>query len=146
MIICGANSQTLQNPTRLVSPEMSDPKHSKSASEHIKTRARQLRRDATIPERVLWSLLRDRRLNGVKFRRQHPIGPYIVDFYCGSHGLVVELDGRSHDDRGLEDRRRQEYLESVAGLRVIRVGNDDVFQDRESVLLGVLRALGLEII
>ena len=124
---------------------MSDPKHSKSASEHMKTRARQLRQNATFPERVLWSLLRDRRLNGVKFRRLHAIGPYIVDFYCSSHGLVVELDGRSHDDRGLEDRRRQDYLESVAGLRVVRVGNDDVLHDRESVLLGVLRALGMEI-
>ena len=112
----------------------------------MKTRARQLRQNATFPERVLWSLLRDRRLNGVKFRRQHAIGPYIVDFYCSSHGLVVELDGRSHDDRGIEDRQRQEYLESVAGLRVIRVRNDDVFQDRESVLLAILRAVGLEII
>jgi very-short-patch-repair endonuclease len=60
--------------------------------------------------------------------------------------LVVELDGRNHDDRGLEDRRRQDYLESVAGLRVCRVGNDDVLHDRESVLLGVLRALGMEIV
>jgi very-short-patch-repair endonuclease len=125
---------------------MSDPKHFKSASEHMKARARQLRRDATYPERVLWGVLRDRRLNGVKFRRQHAIGPYIVDFYCSSHGLVVEPDGRSHDDRGIEDRRRQEYLESVAKLTVFRVGNDDVLHDRESVLFGVLRAMGMEIV
>ncbi len=112
----------------------------------MRIRARQLRRDATFPERVLWGLLRDRRLNGVKFRRQHPIGPYVVDFYCSSHGLVVELDGNSHADRGREDLERQHYLESVAGLRVLRLGNDDVLDDRESVVLSVLRALGLQIV
>jgi very-short-patch-repair endonuclease len=125
---------------------MSHPEHSKSASEHMRERARQLRRDATFPERVLWGLHRDRRLSGVKFRRQYPVGPYVVDFYCSSHRLVVELDGRSHDDRGLRDRHRQDYLESVAGLKVFRVSNDDVLRERESVVLGVLRALGIEIV
>ena len=125
---------------------MTDPKHSQSPSEHMKTRARQLRRDATFPELVLWGVLRDRRLGGVKFRRQHPIGPYIVDFYCRSHGLVVELDGRSHDDRGDEDQGRQDYLESVAGLKVFRVTNDEVLHERESVLFGILKALGTEIV
>jgi very-short-patch-repair endonuclease len=57
--------------------------------------------------------------------------------------LVVELDGRSHQDRGLEDRRRQDYLESVAGLKVLRVDNDDVLYDSESVVLGVLKVLGI---
>jgi very-short-patch-repair endonuclease len=123
---------------------MSRFEHDKFASEHMKARARQLRRNATVPERILWGLLRDRRLSGVKFRRQHSVGPYVVDFYCHSHRLVVELDGRSHDDRGLDDRRRQDYLEMVAGLKVFRVGNDDVLHDRESVILGVLRALGIE--
>jgi adenine-specific DNA-methyltransferase len=125
---------------------MSRPEHAKAASEHMRTRARALRRNATFPERVLWGLLRDRRLSGVKFRRQHPVGPYVVDFYCPSHRLVVELDGRSHDDRGLEDLRRQDYLESVAGLKVFRVANDDVLYDRESVVLWLMRALGIEIV
>jgi very-short-patch-repair endonuclease len=125
---------------------MSRPEESKSAGEHMRARARQLRRNATIPERALWQLLRDRRLGNVKFRRQHVIGPYVVDFYCSSHRLVVELDGRSHDDRGLEDRSRQDYLESVAGLKVFRVGNDDVLQDPESVVMGVLRTLGIKIV
>jgi very-short-patch-repair endonuclease len=140
------SSLTSEKPVRPVKTEMSDPKHSKSASDHMRTRARQLRRDATFPERVLWSVLRDRRLSGVKFRRQHPVGPYVVDFYCISHRLVVELDGNSHAERGREDRERQAYLESVAGVRVLRVGNDDVLHDRESVVLGVLRALGIEIV
>jgi very-short-patch-repair endonuclease len=90
-------------------------------------------------------LLRDRRLVGIKFRRQHCVGPYIVDFYCFSHCLVVELDGRSHDDRGESDRARQVYLESVADLRVIRIGNDDILHDPESVILGLLRALGVPV-
>jgi len=122
---------------------MSRPEHAKSASEHMKARARDLRRNATSPERVLWSLLRDRRLGGVKFRRQHTVGPYIVDFYCPAHRVVVELDGRSHDDRGLEDRQRQHYLESVVGLKVFRVGNDDVLHDPDGLVLGLLRALGI---
>jgi len=96
---------------------MNDPRHSKSASDHMRERARLLRRDSTIPERILWKLLRDRRLSGAKFRRQHPVGPYVVDFYCPSHGLVVELDGRSHDDHGLQDQERERYLESTADLR-----------------------------
>ena len=79
----------------------------------------------------------------MKFRRQHVVGPYIVDFYCPSHRLVVELDGRSHDDRGAEDRQRQEYLESIVGLKVFRVGNDNILRDQEGVLLGLLKALGI---
>jgi very-short-patch-repair endonuclease len=82
----------------------------------------------------------------IKFRRQHCVGPYVVDFFCVSHRLVVELDGRSHDDRGLSDRQRQDYLESVAGLRVMRVSNDDVLSDPESVILGLLKVLGIAIV
>src|SRR5260370_4684520 len=111
----------------------------------MRGRARQLRMDATLPERILWGLLRDRRLAGAKFRRQHPVGPYVVDFYCPSHGLAVELDGRSHDDRGLLDIKRQHYLEVTVGLRVFRVSNDDLLHDREAVILGLLRSLGIEL-
>jgi len=124
---------------------VSHPAHSKSASSHVRSRARELRANATIPERVLWGLLRDRRFAGVKFRRQHPVGPYVVDFYCPSHAFVIELDGRSHDDRGISDRERQHYLEKVARLRVFRVSNDDLLQDRESVIIGLLKTLGFEI-
>jgi len=125
---------------------MEAPTHSKSASDDMRERARQFRRNSTFPERSLWELLRDRRLAGVKFRRQHAVGPYIVDFYCQSHRLVVELDGRSHHDRGVPDERRQHYLESVAGLRVVRIDNDDVLRDPESVILWLLIALRIEIV
>jgi very-short-patch-repair endonuclease len=110
----------------------------------MRSRAQELRATATIPERILWGLLRDRRFAGVKFRRQHVVGPYVVDFYCPSHALVVELDGRSHDDRGNSDHERQRYLENVARLRVFRVSNDDVLRDRENVILGLLKTLGFE--
>ncbi len=125
---------------------MGDPKHSKSAFDHMRARARQLRSQLTIPERILWGLLRDRRFGGVKFRRQHPIGPFVVDFYCPSHQLVVELDGKSHDDRAVQDHDRQKYLELVAGLQVFRLANDDVLHDRESIILGLRKILGLEIV
>ncbi len=94
---------------------------------------------------MLGQLLRDRGLAGTKFRRQHVVGPYFVDFYCPSHALVVELDGRSHHGRGIQDQERQNYLESVGGLRVFRVDNDDMLHDRESVILGLLKVLGIKI-
>ncbi len=111
----------------------------------MRSRARELRANGTVPERILWSLLRDRRLGGVKFRRQHPVGPYVVDFYGPSHALVVEIDGRSHDDRGIPDHERQRYLEDVAHLRVFRLSNDDVLQDRESVIFGLLKTVGFDV-
>ena len=107
-------------------------------------RARRLRRDAPHPERRLWRLLRDRRLAGLKFRRQRPVGPFFADFCCLSAGLIVEVDGASHDGRGHDDRRREAYLEG-AGFRVLRVGNDDVLRDPEAVLIAVARAAGLDV-
>ena len=101
--------------------------------------ARRLRRDATIPEALLWSVLRDGGLGGLKFRRQHPIGPYAADFYCHCAGLVVELDGMSHDNRADADRTRTRYLERT-GLRVIRFLNDDVVADIDAVAEAILRA------
>ncbi|MEW4568680.1 endonuclease domain-containing protein [Tautonia sp. JC769] len=106
-------------------------------SEARATRARRLRREMTVPERVLWYLLRDRRLARLKFRRQHPIGRYFVDFYCAAFQLVIEVDGRSHDDRGEYDARRQHDLER-RGLKVLRVSNDEILDDPESIILGIL--------
>ena len=76
-------------------------------SKTARTNARQLRRNMTFPERKLWSLLRSRRLSGLKFRRQHTIGPYIADFACEARRLVVELDGASHDGQFERDSVRQ---------------------------------------
>ena len=100
---------------------------------HLTSRARQLRRDATDAEQLLWSVLRDRQLAGDKFRRQTPIGPYIVDFLCMQGRLIIELDGGQHQQRADSDRERTEFLESL-GYRVLRFWNNDVFDDLASVV------------
>lgn len=96
---------------------------------------RRLRSDITGPEMRLWSKLRARQLKEVKFRRQHGIGPYIVDFYCPEQSLVIEVDGDSHaDPEQIEkDQRRDRYLQFI-GLRVVRYRNDDIMNNLEGVL------------
>jgi very-short-patch-repair endonuclease len=88
----------------------------------------------------LWCFVRDRRLAGMKFRRQHPLGGYFVDFVCLERRLVVELDGGQHALRQGYDGRRTAVLESL-GFRVIRFWNDDVLLRTDSVLEAVLAAL-----
>jgi very-short-patch-repair endonuclease len=91
-------------------------------------RARAYRRNPTSAEERMWSLLRDRRLR-YKFRRQHPIGKFVVDFACPGIHLVIEVDGPSHDgqEQRAFDETRTEYLEQ-AGWRVLRVPNNHVYQ------------------
>jgi len=101
-------------------------------------RARKLRRNSTPPERIVWSVLRGRRLAGLKFRRQEPIGPYVVDFCCRQLKLIVELDGMSHDVSGDRDEVRTQWLEEQ-GYRVLRVTNWDVNDDLEAVARGIAR-------
>ena len=107
------------------------------------TRARQLRRTLSLPEVILWTALRGRRLDGWRFRRQHPLGPYILDFYCDEARLAVEIDGASHDhpDRVEHDQRRTCWLESC-GVRVWRVPAREVLGNLNGVLLGLRAELG----
>ena len=86
-----------------------------------------MRRHATVSEQRLWSALRSRRFKDTKFRRQHPIGPYILDFYCAELRLAVEVDGRQHDDPGIADYdyRRTLYLEAQ-GIDTIRITNEQL--------------------
>jgi len=98
---------------------------------HLTPVARRLRRDATVPERLLWARLRRRAL-GVRFLRQRPVGPYVVDFLAPEARLVVEVDGRSHDGRAVADAARQRALEAL-GLTVLRVSNDAVLRDPAAV-------------
>ena len=104
-------------------------------------RARALRREATFPERLIWSRLRNGKLAGLKFRRQHTIGPFIVDFCCLGARLVVELDGLSHVGRAAYDDVRTTEL-SQRGYRVIRVTNDDVLTNIDAVLEMIAREAG----
>ena len=107
-------------------------------SEQTRERAIELRHGATGPEKILWSALRARQVDGLKFRRQHPIEPYVVDFYCAEAKLVVELDGESHEGRQAYDEQRTVFLRSL-GLKVFRVANDDVVENLEGVVEAILR-------
>jgi very-short-patch-repair endonuclease len=95
--------------------------------------ARQLRRAETDAERTLWLQLRDRRLGGWKFRRQAPVGPYVLDFLCADGRLIVELDGGQHAERCVEDRQRTRTLEAM-GYLVLRFWNTDVLTNMSGVL------------
>jgi very-short-patch-repair endonuclease len=103
--------------------------------------ARTLRRNLTDAERKMWRLLRDRRLAGVKFRRQVPIGPFVANFASVEHGLVVELDGGQHAESAY-DAQRDRFL-AGEGWRVVRFWNNDVMQNSEGVLEMLLQALAL---
>lgn len=103
-------------------------------------RARSLRRTQTDAERKLWSKLRDRRLQGAKFRRQHSIGRYIVDFCCPEGGLVVELDGSQHGERVEADNERSAFL-GAQGCRVLRFWDNEVLVDTDGVLEAIRRGL-----
>ncbi|MGH7025385.1 MAG: endonuclease domain-containing protein [Caulobacteraceae bacterium] len=106
-------------------------------------RARELRAEATEVERRLWSILRDRRLGGVKFRRQVPIDRYFADFACVEAKLVVELDGSQHADQEDYDARRSETIEAH-GWKVIRFWNGDVIESLDGVAYAILAELGPE--
>jgi len=98
--------------------------------------AKVLRQSGTDAEQALWYRLRAGRLNGLKFRRQHPVPPYVADFYCEACKLVVELDGSQHDEQ--VDRNRTRFLEAK-GLRVLRFWDNEVLQQIDAVLEVILR-------
>ncbi len=100
---------------------------------HLKARARALRERQTSPEAFLWQLLRGRRLAGAKFRRQHPLPPYTLDFYCAEQRLAIELDGGGHAERSEEDAARDRFLDR-AGIRLLRFWNRQLYDDLETVL------------
>ena len=102
-------------------------------------RARELRRGATDAERKLWHHLRSGQLGGLKFRRQHPIPPYIVDFYCDASRLVVELDGSQHTPE--VDRVRTRFLESK-GLTVLRFWDNEVLMQTQAVIEAIWNSVG----
>ncbi|MBL7202570.1 MAG: endonuclease domain-containing protein [Anaerolineae bacterium] len=107
-------------------------------TEAVQERARQLRSEQTPTERRLWARLRQRQVYGLRFRRQHPIGRFIVDFCCISHKLVIEIDGRTHDTQMAYDEARTEWLEGQ-GYRVIRFTNDQVEREIDGVLAEIAR-------
>jgi very-short-patch-repair endonuclease len=99
--------------------------------------ARVLRKNMTFAEQVMWQRLRNRQLDGFKFRRQKPIGPYIVDFACLEKKLIIEVDGGQHASAMSADAIRGEFLKKK-GYRILRFWNHDVLSDTDAVLEWIL--------
>ena len=108
----------------------------------LKTRRKELRNNSTPAEQMLWSVLQHSNLGGYKFRRQHSVGAYILDFYCPSERLCVELDGDSHfTDDGIEyDRERTAYLNAL-NIKVLRFLNTDVYDNLNVVSERILEEI-----
>ena len=105
--------------------------------------AKTLRKEATAPERLLWSRLRSRQFGGFRFRRQRPIGPYICDFVCLSENVIVELDGGQHVEQSEYDNHRDSFLRT-GGYRVLRFWNGDVVERLDTVLGAAVRIFLVE--
>lgn len=114
----------------------------KRVAKVTRDRAIDLRKQATHPEKLLWSILSNRQLGGLKFRQQHPIEPFVVDFYWAEAKLVIELDGESHNGRESYDAERSKLLANL-GLNVMRIANDDVLTNLDGVAEGILRVVRL---
>ena len=106
----------------------------------LRQRARDMRKNPTRSERLLWQKLRKNQL-GVKFRRQHVIDPYIVDFFCFEKQLVVEVDGAVHAGRSKSDSRRDKHLQHLGVRYVLRVKADDVESDIDAVVARIYDAV-----
>ena len=103
-------------------------------------RARELRKQSTRAERIVWRWFRDRRFGGWKFRRQYPIGPFIADFYCDALKLVVEIDGSGHLWRWYYDEARMKYLRHV-GIAVVRISNVQVCREPDAAADTIISAI-----
>ena len=112
---------------------MAEPGHVWGVSREETDKARALRRRQTTAEDVLWQAIRGHKLAGLKFRRQQPMGPYIVDFYCLARNLVIEVDGEIHDQQQEYDAARTEYLEAH-GATVMRFRNNEILDALPVVL------------
>jgi adenine-specific DNA-methyltransferase len=108
--------------------------------EDIRAYAREMRSKMTDAEALLWMLLRNRRIAGAKFRRQHPVGRYILDFYCDEKKLGIELDGGQHGEAVKYDEKRGEWLR-LQGIRILRFWNNQMLAETEAVLEAIYQAI-----
>ena len=113
-----------------------DQKHTPNT---VRRQAKVLRKRSTPAEMRLWAALRNHQLNGLKFRRQHPLGPFIADFYCAEYRLVVEVDGGIHNFTVEEDQARDQAIQEH-GYRIIRFQNKTVEENLTEVLSAILDA------
>jgi very-short-patch-repair endonuclease len=126
-------------PGRRVRARRGPPSQPRTVFSSVKRAARDLRARSTPSEQILWGALRGGRLAGLKFRRQHPMGRFVLDFYCPEIRLAVEVDGDVHDAIHVADDERQTILESM-GIRFVRLLARLVDDDLQSALLKVERA------
>lgn len=117
------------------------PHHPEQLPNDIRAWAREMRGNMTDAESLLWQLLRNRRLAGAKFRRQHSVGRYILDFYCHDRKLAIELDGGQHAEETGYDCARDKWLNSQ-GIKVLRFWNNQMLLETESVAEAIFQALG----
>ncbi len=104
--------------------------------------ARNLRKNQTLAEQILWSKLRSRGLSGFKFRRQHPIGNHILDFYCSEANLAIEIDGGQHaEEENIKRDNQRTALLNQKGIRVIRYWSNNVLENTEEVLADIYATL-----
>jgi adenine-specific DNA-methyltransferase len=120
--------------------ETPHPHHLTKLPDDIRAWAREMRSGMTDAEALLWKLLRNRRLAGAKFRRQHPIGRYILDFYCVEQKLCIELDGSQHGEAVAYDQLRDQCLQRQ-GIRILRFWNNQMLMETEGVLEKIYQAL-----
>ena len=107
--------------------------HKKYTLKYVIQHAKKLRQDMTATEKILWSKLHNKQLNGLKFRRQHPIERYIADFYCHEYKLIIELDGKIHSERKEYDENRDRFV-VAGGYNVLRISNDEIENSIDDIL------------
>lgn len=102
---------------------------------NLVSRARELRKETTEAERIFWNkVLKNKKFANFKFTRQKPLDNFIVDFYCASLGLIIEIDGAIHNFQKARDKERDNILKQKFGLKIIRYTNDQILKDSEKVL------------
>jgi len=116
------------------------PHHPAKLPDDIRAWAREMRGRMTDAEALLWYLLRNRRIAGAKFRRQRPVGRYILDYYCVEKKLGIELDGGQHSEATVYDRRRDDWLQSQ-GICVLRFWNNQMLVETEAVMEVIYRTV-----
>ena len=111
-----------------------------NSPQYIIKLAQEMRRNLTPCEEILWDALKEKKLNECKFRRQHPVNRYILDFYCHEYKLAIEIDGDVHRDKCDQDEFRDKYLESL-GIKTLRITNDEILQNMDEVLTKIMTFL-----
>jgi very-short-patch-repair endonuclease len=132
--------ETIHALLKLPGKEHTSPKGTPGERVKMLQHARAMRKNPTHAERALWKMLRKKNLEGYKFRRQHPTGTYIVDFYCPPKKLVIEVDGGQHSEQEREDAERSRFLESRS-CRVLRFWNNEVLENMDGVADRILEEL-----